>query len=443
MAHAGGYYYSDSGIVAMARGGAWVAGADNQFAQHYNPAGIIRVDRPVVNVGLSGVTQTIQFDRLMDNGEFLPTASNNAPPFSVPQLGFAMPIGDQFAFAVGFRSPFAPSADYDPEGAQRYIIIDSTVWQFTVGPSVAWQPVPAFTLGLGVGWQILRVEQSLKVSTSLIPNSDGSDKPEDDVLVSAEVWDAFTPSFNFGVLIEPIDQLSIGLSVEPPVKYKARGPASLDFTGHSLEASVNQLVYTDEDVALNLQLPLVVRLGVAVRPIETLEIEAATVYEHWKVLKEIVVEDIQLDIGLGSASLPVPDELSLPAGFRNTFSIRLGGEMQVHENLDIRAGGFWERSALSPQLVSVSLVDTDKVQLGMGVGLRFLDNRLRIDVSGAGLIFERLEIRDSEVAMINVINEDSGVIVGNGDLKSSGWMIGGQVAWGFGKSRKKTDVSSE
>ena len=50
-AQASGYYYSDSGIVATGRGGAWVAIADTRFAQRYNPAGLIRSDKPTFNIG--------------------------------------------------------------------------------------------------------------------------------------------------------------------------------------------------------------------------------------------------------------------------------------------------------------------------------------------------------------------------------------------------------
>ena len=60
---ASGYYYSDSGIVATGRGGAWIAGADTQFAQFHNPAGLIRIDKPTINLGWSGVQQATKWDQ--------------------------------------------------------------------------------------------------------------------------------------------------------------------------------------------------------------------------------------------------------------------------------------------------------------------------------------------------------------------------------------------
>ncbi|HEX4513004.1 MAG TPA: hypothetical protein VH054_05690, partial [Polyangiaceae bacterium] len=40
-AHAGGLYFSDRGVRPLARGGAFVAGADDLGAMWYNPAGLV------------------------------------------------------------------------------------------------------------------------------------------------------------------------------------------------------------------------------------------------------------------------------------------------------------------------------------------------------------------------------------------------------------------
>ena len=267
-AHAGGYYFGDSGIVAASRGGAWVAGADNQFAQLYNPAGIIRVDAPTINLGMSAVYQGVNFTRLDRGGNEMDLVTNQAGPFPVPQMGFAMPIGDKFGFAFGGYSPMAPDITFTEDGAQRYTLIDSSIFTYAFGATVAWKPVPAFTIGAGVSWQIFRAAERLKVSTTLFPNSDGSDRPEDDVMVKIDTWDAATPGFNVGILLDPAPWMSIGLSVTPPTRFKSVGSASLDFTGHSLESVVSQVVMDDDKVVLNIDLPLVFRWGIAFRPWE-------------------------------------------------------------------------------------------------------------------------------------------------------------------------------
>lgn len=440
-ANAGGYYYSDSGVVAAGRAGAWVAGADTQFAQYYNPAGLIRVDAPSFSAGLSGVQQNVRFDRVDDAGNLLPAARNQAPPFSVPQLGFATPINDKLGVAFGFNSPFAPSSQYDKEGAQRYSIIETTIWQFAIGGSVAYRPVPWLTVGGSVGGQSLRIDEQLKV-TITGPDNDGVDDPEGDVLVEARTWDELKPWWNLGVLIEPHERVTIGLSMTPPVRFVSRGPGLLDFSGNFLEDQLDQSVWNDEDVALNVSLPVILRGGVAVRPDPAAELELAVVWEPWSSLSDIEVEDIDVTVtGPLVGSREVPEKLSLPSDFRNNVSVRLGGEWRVHRQVEVRAGAMWERGALFPQNLSLALVDPWKVQTSLGASAWLIDGRLRIDGMSSALFFPRLEIDDSTVTQ-TVIPITASVpdpaVVGNGTVRSNGWTAGVRLAWVFTSKTRET-----
>jgi long-subunit fatty acid transport protein len=437
LAQAGGFYFSDSGIVASGRAGAWIAGANTQFAQYYNPAGLIHVEAPTASAGLSGVRQIVHFDRIDSAGTAMARASNLGPAFSVPELGFAMPIKDKFAIAFGFTSPFAPSYQYTRDGSQRYSLIDSTIWLFAVGPSAAWRPVPWLTVGAGVGVQALRVDQELMITTSG-PFQDGSDNPQGDVRVEARTWDRAKPFFNVGVLIDPDPHVTIGLSVTPPAKFRAKGPGLLDFTGHALEQRLDQVVWRDDSDTLNVDLPVIARVGVAVRPVERWEIELAAVWEQWSSLADIQVEDIDVVVTSQQFNLErrVPPNLRLPAGFRDNLSLRLGGEWQADRDLAVRAGMMWERGSLPAERISVSLVDPWKLQGSTGLSAWFLRGRLRVDGMASYLYLPTLRITDSVVDHIAVpVLTDSVAsgIVGNGTLRSHGWTAGLGASWIFRK----------
>jgi len=426
-ASAGGYFYSDSGIVATGRGGAFVASADTQFAQYYNPAGLIRIERPTLNLGASLVQQNVGFRRLRPDadpaepGAFYPEVENRAAPFAVPQGGFVTPLGDDFALAVGFYSPFAPSSLYDEEGPQRYSIKDTLIFQFSVGPSLAWRPVEALTIGVGLQWNYLQVGEEIDVTVN------GRDDPIGDVAVEANVVDRFTPSANLGLLVDPVPEVSIGASVQPATAYRGRGRGRLDFTGNGLEAALGDPVFTDEDVSLAIRLPWVIRGGVAVRPLESLEIEAAVVWQDWSALGDLVVDDIGINV-LGT---PVSERLELPSDFDDTVSWRLGAEWQAHRNVALRAGGFYEDGAVAPQDLSVALVDTAKFQIGAGASVLLAD-RVTIDVAAAYLAFASAEIRDSTVTQIGAFDSVEPLVVGNGDIRSSGWILGLQTQLALG-----------
>ena len=447
VAWGSGYYYSDSGIVGTGRGGAIIAGTDDQFAQHHNPAGLIRIEHPRLNIGMSLVHQNATFARMVHaaSGDYLEEpVKNEASPFSVPQVGFATPlIRDKLAFAFGFYSPFAPSYTYPDDGPQRYTMIDALIYQGAGGPSLAYRPIKQLTVGVGLQWQFIYVSEDLYVTTSG-PNGqiggedEGEDYPLGDVRVTATVKQIFLPNFNIGVLVEPVEQLSIGFSVQPPSNFKGKGHGVLDFSGHQLADDLDQKVWTDDDISLAISLPWVFATGVAVRPIPALEVEAAFVYQRWSALQDLLVSEIDVTVtgSLFDGAIPIADEVSdsigLPAGFRDAVSYRLGAEYDVIPEFTARVGGFYETGALPPENVSVAVLDTNKVQIGGGTTTRLLSERLILDASFAYLFFPDLEMRTSDVTQINVYGGVEGV-VGDGDYTSNGFILGAQASWVFKK----------
>lgn len=451
-AEGAGYYFSDSGIVSTGRGGAWIAGADSQFAQLHNPAGLIHVDAPTMNVGMSFVQQRTTFRPLLsaDPDEFSDIIENDAPPFTVPQLGFATPIAKNFAFAFGFVSPYAPDAKYPADGAQRYAIIDNTIYEFGFGPALAWRPIPQLTVGVNLQWQYLQVGQQLTATLS------GDTDPKGDLNVDLMTVDLFSPYANVGILFDPVPALTIGMMVQPPSLFKAKGSIAIDFTGNAFEDLIEApdcgaedpedcpKRFEDPDVNLDIRLPLVIKTGVAVRPIPKLEIETAFVYQAWKTVTDLSVTNIDVALNvqvIGEQS--VDETISLPSIFQDAYSIRLGGELDVTDTVAVRMGGFYESSAVASSLASIAQMDSSKYQIGTGASFVLLDKRLTIDTAAAWINFNNLQVRDSQVAQINGevadpdlplpgLSNDS-MIVGNGDLTSYGWILGTQLSWAFRK----------
>jgi long-subunit fatty acid transport protein len=431
-AHAGGYYFSDSGIVATGRGGAFVAGAYGQFAQHHNPAGLIHTERTTVNLGWSGVSQAISFRRQLDDGTFLPKVENQADPFDVPEIGIVTPLGPRFALGFGFYSAYAPSSKYAPEGPQRYSIKETGIYEFSVGPSAAFRVHPTLTVGLGLQWHYFDVSQSLDVTFS------GQDDPTGDIAVAVRTVDRFTPNVNLGLQYTPVPPVTFGFSAQPGTRFLASGDLSLDFAGNALEPFLDQVTYEDDAVSLDIAIPWVVRAGVAVRPVEKLEIELATVWQDWSALGDVVISDIDVEIQsavLAEDQRNVAETLTIPTTLADVWSLRLGGEWRAHEHLALRAGGFWESGAVADQNLSVSLLDTPKWQVGGGASGFFFDERLRFDAALAGLFLQPRQVRDSTVTQIGAFDDLETQIVGNGDYTSSGWVVGLGASVAFGQRR--------
>lgn len=439
VAEAGGFFYPDSGIVAGGRGCAWVVGAEGQFAQYYNPAGLVNTKQPEINIGLSGIKQDVTFTRLKDDGTSYDPIRNEGKLFLIPEIGFAGSYKDKFGYAFGFTSGFAADYVYPSDGPQRYTIIDNVVQNFQIGPSFAYRPKKQITFGIGLQWQVLRVDEYLVVTTS------GEDDPRGDVAVGAFVWDKFQPGLNVGILVDPAPWISFGASAQPKLHFTGKGHGYLDFTGHGTESVLDQTVWTDDDITLEIELPWFVRAGVLVRPDPKLEIEADFVWEGWKALEAIKVSDIDVRVtgANGFIDEQVAPNLDLPAGFNNSWSVRLGGEYDATDRLAVRAGGFYESSSLSLQEVSVSLVDGPKAQISAGATVRFPKQHLAFDVHASRVFYADLDPRDSHVTQVNVYDPGNEAVVGNGHIDSSGYAFGGAVRVLFGKavSRQPSAVS--
>lgn len=434
-AQAGGYYFPDSGVVAVGRGGAFVASADDTFAQYYNPAALVRLERWTFDVGVSAVSQQVEFSRLMEDDTLAEPVSNEGGAFIIPQFAVGGPlVEDKLHLAVGLYTAYSPSFSYEPEGPQRYTLIDSSIWQAFAGPSLSYTPHPAISVGLGLQWQFLSVGQDLAVTTSLVEGR--TEDPSSDVNVSVRQFDPFAPSANLGLLVRPVDELSVGLAAQLPSSFRARGSLVADFSGHALEAQMQDPVIEDDSVNLGVRLPLVLKAGVAVHPREDSAIELAMVYENWKSLDSLVLSDLQLDLNFTNPNFPAPEvseELALPAAFRDVFSLRLGGTVRVIDELTLRGGGFWERGSQEDARVSVAAYDPNKWQASAGASVHLLDERLTVDTSLAYLFFPAKSVRNSTVSQTNV--QDGPVsVVGNGDYRSSGLVLAAGVSWAFGRS---------
>lgn len=439
-ANSSAYYTADVGTRSLGRGGAFVAGADDYTAVHYNPAAFTRIDSGQFKFDFSGVQQTIVFDRADVGSDVFDPVNNIGGAYPVPTVGIAQPFMEgRGAVAFGVYPPYTPMIEYDPDGAQRYNLIDSTVVEITVGPSAAFEVIPGLSVGAGLNYRWLLVGQDLKITTL------EGDDPTNDIRFEMEARDPFTLSWNAGVMWEdPKEQrYAVGLSFVPAVNYQARGTLAADFSNHAFYES-GQIVSetaTDDDMLLVIDLPMQLKGGVLVRPTDKLEIELAGVYQKWDVIDDIVISDVDMEIDVDLLGTPavveVSDDIVLPANYQNSWSARLGAEYDASDRFTVRAGGLYETSAIPTATSGVDLVDGNKAGYGLGGSVR-LGRRWALDAAYAQTFLLVDEITNSEVRQIVVDpltgEVTDGVVVGNGTVDSTINIgsIAVQCLWGKG-----------
>jgi long-chain fatty acid transport protein len=424
-AHAAGFMAPDSGIVASSRGGAFIAGARGQFAQHYNPAGLIHSTQHSFTFGLTGMQKSVEFDPAAETnqaGEQYKTQFNNGTPMAIPEGGFVRPIGENFVLAIGLTTPTAPNLSYGADGAGRYGVVELSMLNATFGPSLAWRVTPWLTLGASAQAQMLSIHESIVITTG------GEDTTNDDLFVDASVQDNFASSYNLGMLLQPTSWLSLGATYQPGVRFLAKGGLSIDLSATPF--AILDTVVTDDEVSIAISMPSIIRAGVMLHPGDSLELEASVVLERWSELSEITLSNIDLDIG----PIPAPDEIALPSELQDTVSIRLGGEFGLNEQLAVRAGGLVESSAVATPDLSLFMTDLPKLMLATGAGYRTQDGKWKFDAVATHTFYQTTEVSDSNASIVNLLNPDGDSdSFGNGIYKASTSTFGAAFTYYFGQ----------
>jgi long-subunit fatty acid transport protein len=382
---------------------------------------------------------------------------------SEPSFGFATPLGglhpalSKTVLAIGLYPPSGPAMSYPEDGPQRYTLNNALVLQAWAGPSLATQVTPWLSVGAGLQWSFLAIEQGLAAKVCLAETGCLSDDPTSDVKLDVEGRDMQQWSANVGVLLQPTPWLDIGASWQPGSSYEARGRLGVAFPeDFALANFIDATTVADEDIAIAVTLPQTVRLGAQFRPHPKARVELAGTWTQWSALNALTITDLQLDIPTTEsaqgapfnlpATVSVNDEVELPTGYTDSWSARLGGDLQVADWARLALGAHYETSAVPPATQGVNIVDGDK--WGVGGGATFaVGKHLELDVAVAGTFLPSRNVTDSELDQLGLLIDTQnpeaggvidGKIVGNGAYDSRLTFLGVGATWAFGQPASAT-----
>ncbi len=425
-AHAGGLFTSDRGVRPLARGGAFVAGADDAGAIWYNPAGLAD----------AGTTLMADFSWLNFSSEFTrrtqvtagsgavnvfesPKVSGTTPFLPIPTIAGTYNFGDkkQFTAAFGILAPYTAIASYPltldngQPSPSRYSLVSLDGSALVVaGGYFAWKPVEQFRIGGGlqamVGKFASRVVFSASPADRLIS---APEDPQYDTLSQLDVGPIIAPSGNLGVVAVPHPSFRIGLSGQLP--FWVNAPATIDVRLPTA-APFDKAYQDGKDANVKFRLPPVLRAGVEYRtettPDSKIRIEAAYVREFWSLHDSIDIrsENIRLYDISGFPSPFGVAPISLPRNFQDSNSFRIGTEYSLRNLIkdywiDLRAGFSYETSAIPKEWVSPLTYDSNKVVGSLGGGLHIGDH-WRMDAMGALVLLEGLDVSPAEAKVPRV-----------------------------------------
>lgn len=361
MVGAAGYSIYEQGAAATAQAGAFTARASDPSAIFYNPAGIAS-QKAGVEIGTTLIFTSTEFEggapglgipsakHEMESGMFYPSTVYAVAP--VGTLGLPSFV-ENVSVGFGFFTPFGLGTEWKDGFSGGWISQYAEIQTFYFNPVVA-VDIGVFTVGVGVQAVHANVNMERDVRT---PQAWPTDLAE----MELEGNNGLNWGFNLGFQVIPTEWLMIGAS------YRSEVVTELEGTAKFSDILVPGSFPPSADVESEIPCPEIVAVGVAVRPLEALTVEADVVMMKWSVFDELPMTFLPPYNGLSQV---------IPEHYENSRSYRIGAEYQLNDALALRAGYLYDESPQPSESVSPMLPDAARNSIQVGVGYKIGDVRI-------------------------------------------------------------------
>jgi long-subunit fatty acid transport protein len=408
---AAGFEYGPQGLHAVGRGGAFTAKADDASAIFWNPSRLSLLRGTHLTIGMNMSNLNLTFDRFDAQKRRVLTDADGNPVYGDPS---ADPIGDpvpfetarqnagffpmglslglvtdfgleDWAFGIGLNGPAAYGKVGFPSGttsANRYAFEQMDVLVAFASLSVAWKYKEWF--GLGASLQYAMVPNLSYSLTLMGPASAGNQNDPvnniNDLRADVDMADWTGFSAIIGAWGRPVEWLELGFSARVvPVKIKAEGDVRMSGTPNSVfnkeellpdGSTVRTPFGTTIPGRLEFTYPMSVQLGARYRHVRTdreiFDIEVDFAWEQWSSLDAFVMTTLEENKDMGVAIDPM--KIRLERQWKDTYSVRLGGQWNaIPDWLTVRLGGWWESASQPVEYTTLDLPSFDRFGIGAGL----------------------------------------------------------------------------
>lgn len=390
---AGGFEIADQGPKAAGRAGAFTARADDVSAIEYNPAGLafLRGNRVLLSNRMLFADEEYRRARTLDWSEAVhgvprlvqfDAVSNQTPnQYLGPMLGIASDFGlDDWGFAFGiYAPPGANQQKFPVDGAQKYMLFERETVILYYSLSAAWKYKNKFAIGVSL--QLVDVpimNFGLVVDGNVSPRLVNPESGRFDMEARFKGSDRFGFSAIFGLLYKPIPSLDIALSGRfVPVRVNAAGRLSLNPQVLELDKPprITRDGHLDNSVTFSFTLPIKMRLGIRYahreKGRELFDLELDVGYEAWSLVDAFTMDGEGLVTEVLGQKIPI-GKITMPRNWKDTWSLRLGSDVNVvPDRLTLRAGFFYESPAVPEEYTYVDILSFHRFGPSVGLSVKF------------------------------------------------------------------------
>lgn len=365
--YAGGFQINEHSARAMAMGGAFTAVANDPSAIYFNGAGLTQISGTQFLFGTTIIAPVSSFRGVSPNITEYNMKKQYFPPV---HFWLSHRISEEFAFGIGFTSPFGLGTEWDPNWVGRYLAIKTDLNIFTVTPTLAYKVSDKLSLSAGFVYSFGKVTIEQKSPQTPFPG---------DAYAVLEGKDNSAFGYNFGLMYKPIPKLSFGVSFHSQVKYTFKGTANT--TGAPQLTSE----LPNGDISAVLKSPINLAFGVAYDVTPDIKLSADFQYVGWSSYDTL---------GVDFSDAKYTD-IASPRLYDNSFIVRLGGEYKATESLTLGAGIYFDKNPVKPEYLNPSLPEGDRLGFSLGLGYKLID-KLSANLSYLFIRASQLTVTNSQ-----------------------------------------------
>jgi long-chain fatty acid transport protein len=353
------------GARAASMGGAFVGLAGDFTAVFWNPAGLALMRTRTF--GLTG-------DILVPSSKYTLSSSFNMKTnnkyYPAGLLGYFQPIGDRVVVGLGAYTLSGLGADWNNTGFETALAyptpptfftppLENYIWRSFIGsvtlaPSVAVRITDHIFFGatFNINYGFFQTDQW--GMSAVLPT-----KPPTLVNMGQQSLDikGWGTGATFGLLVQPFDRLSFGLTYRTQSKMKLRGTMQFD--------NIGLLGLSDSsETSLNVPSPTWLAGGVAVKPLRNLTVTFDLQWTNWAKLSSL---DLVFSDPLWAAAMA--DESTMVLDWKNRLQIRCGLEY-AKGDFAVRAGYYNDPAPAPAETMNVLIPSFTYNGLTAGFGYR-------------------------------------------------------------------------
>lgn len=381
-ANAAGFYIQEQSVSGL---GSAFAGSTTTLADpstiYFNPAGMTK---------LSGVQAQAAAHLLIPNAELTDTGTTAAAggpaigtddggnpysPTPVPNGYYSHQINDRLWAGIGVSAPFGLANDYGEDWFGRYDSTETELHVIDVQPTIAFKVNDRLSIGAGLNIQYADAElKSAVFATPALGGAEGT---------STLKGDDISFGFNVGILAQPLENTTLGLSYRSAVSHELEGRVST--------ADTNNADFSVKGNA-GLDLPDVATFGIAQGIGEKLTIMGQATWFGWNNFEDITaITEETYTIPLGVTTNAGDVVSSVTQNYQTTWAFAVGAEYEHSDTWTFRGGMQFDETPTTDEYRTSRTPDGDRTWLSLGATYSLNEN-IDLDLAGTYIWIDDEEI---------------------------------------------------